>query len=86
MARRKQVNPVQRAPSGDVMLQPADIPDRDTKSGDDYAKTVANGKPLTESHASADHPGLTQLAICVLGIYASLYVFHRQRRTLTDSV
>lgn len=78
MARRKQVNPVQRIPSGDVMLAPADIPDRHSNTGNDYAKVAknevsANGSAEQPAHHAthSNPPGLTQLAICVLGIYAS---------------
>lgn len=42
-----------------------------------HSKASANGSATSKPEASidADHPGLIQLAICVGGIYASLYGF-----------
>ena len=62
------------------MLQPADIPERHSNHGDDYARVVAekpaNGAPRPSKPAisSSNQPGLAQLVVCVLGIYISLYV------------
>ena len=64
------------------MLQPADIPERHSNHGDDYARVVAekpaNGTPKSSNPATSpsNQPGLAQLVVCVLGIYISLYVLY----------
>ena len=79
MARRKQVNPMQRIPSGEVMLEPEDIPAGHTNHGNDYAKVAANKlangspKPSKATTSTPHQHGITQLVICVSGIYVSLY-------------
>jgi solute carrier family 35 (UDP-galactose transporter), member B1 len=80
MARQKQRTPLQRLPSSEIMKEPPDVPE----SKDSYmngslkksATIIANCAvevPPMLSQALPDPPGLTQLLICVLGIYASLY-------------
>ncbi|KAA8644673.1 hypothetical protein EYZ11_001911 [Aspergillus tanneri] len=62
MARQKQSAPMQRATSSEVMH---------TLHDDSSAPLKRNGRTTPEDNNSSDAPGLTQLAICVLGIYAS---------------
>lgn len=78
MARTKQKLPLQRAPSSDIMQAPPDLPEK-KQNGKAVANGSANG---SAGHAkeTESEPGLVQLAICVGGIYASLYVsllFHK---------
>jgi UDP-galactose transporter B1 len=74
MARTKQRVPLQRAPSSDIMQAPPDFPEK-AQNGKAVANGSANGsaKPASHEHATESEPGLVQLAICVGGIYASLY-------------
>ncbi|KKK16295.1 hypothetical protein P175DRAFT_0221448 [Aspergillus ochraceoroseus IBT 24754] len=72
MARQKQAMPMQRATSSELMHTVPDESSPGAKQQNGSAKhsDVANGKH--EAHeAVPDTPGLMQLAICVLGIYAS---------------
>lgn len=82
MARQKQAAPLQRATSSELMHL---LPDEDGikqrhQNGD--IKAVANGDTKGTVHEPVETPGLLQLVICVLGIYASLYVM---RLHLLDS-
>lgn len=73
MARQKQTAPLKRATSSELMHM---LPDDFKTNGQEQAKQ--NGSVRASGNASQDAapepPGLVQLAICVLGIYASLYV------------
>ena len=76
MARQKQATPLQRATSSELMHMHPDGPDSQYKqqNGSDK-KPAANGsasKGQIAHEAALETPGLAQLAICVLGIYASL--------------
>ncbi|KAL3478734.1 UAA transporter [Aspergillus californicus] len=74
MARQKQTAPMQRATSSEQMHM---IPDGSAKqnheNGDAKKAGIASENAISGSKAYevADTPGLMQLAICVLGIYAS---------------
>ena len=76
MARRKQLNPMQRIPSGEVMQSVHQMPDRYShKANGHFALQMPAVVPEERQaqHAKLkDQSGLSQLAICVLGIYASL--------------
>lgn len=85
MARTKQRVPLQKSPSSEVMEQLSELPDRKSHSqlsnghivdAKPHANGHANGKaPAKPDVSQAENsPGLVQLAICVGGIYASLYV------------
>lgn len=71
MGRQKQTSPLQRTPS-----QLVHIDDAAPKSNNGTAgPPVSNGsapKAPAALEAVADTPGLSQLVICVLGIYAAL--------------
>lgn len=73
MARQKQTTPLQRTPSSQLMQNEAEVPGKYTNG---VAKsTEANGsasRTETIVPETDDSPGLTQLFICVLGIYAAL--------------
>jgi UDP-galactose transporter B1 len=77
MARQKQKTPIQRATSSELMhTLPDDASQTRNQNGDAKALAAATQSTTadSEAHGAADTPGLMQLAICVLGIYASLYV------------
>lgn len=83
MARQKQRIPLQRLPSSEIMEELPDEPvakEQWMRGLPSKAVTsLANGAvqlPPMLSQALPDPPGLTQLVICVLGIYASLYVIN----------
>ena len=87
MARQKQAAPLQRATSSELMHM---IPDDLKANGIEQAKqngTVQSSGNTQESaqDTAPEPPGLMQLAICVLGIYASLYVFQRRIYFITVS-
>jgi UDP-galactose transporter B1 len=77
MARQKQAVPLQRATSSEVMhLVPEESKSMSTQQNGSAQKPVTqNGSASTKGQAPEaplETPGLMQLAICVLGIYASL--------------
>lgn len=77
MARQKQTKPIQRAASSELVnMLPGDSSPARSKqqNGDAKAAVASAGATDGREHGVADTPGLLQLAICVLGIYASLYV------------
>ncbi|KAL1846565.1 UDP-galactose transporter [Paecilomyces lecythidis] len=75
MARQKQVAPIQRSPSSGYMHSPLDSPEPKSRkiNGSTKKSIVADGSASIGSALAppSDSPGLVQLAICVLGIYAS---------------
>ena len=81
MARTKQRAPLQKTPSSDVMERLSDLPDTKSELQNGHSAPSngsANGSanPKPEASEIEEHsPGLLQLAICVGGIYASLYGF-----------
>lgn len=78
MGRQKQTTPLQRNPSSQLMHTLPDEPEAAQKhaNGDAIAHSGANGKATSPvavvPDPVADSPGLMQLLICVLGIYAAL--------------
>lgn len=74
MARQKQTKPLQRAPSSQLMQDEAGVPEQHTNGT--AKSTVLNGSPSEKTTSAPetvpDSPGLMQLLICVLGIYAAL--------------
>ncbi|KAL2014665.1 hypothetical protein VTN00DRAFT_2190 [Thermoascus crustaceus] len=76
MARQKQTEPIRRSPSG-LMQTPSDSPERNMRQLNGKAEKPipmngsASAKKESVAPPSSDSPGLLQLAICVLGIYAS---------------
>ena len=75
MGRQKQTAPLQRAPSSQLMHVEDDAGVSKSANGTTVFPT-ANGSASEKASAVlesvADAPGLTQLVICVLGIYAAL--------------
>ncbi|KAF4760793.1 hypothetical protein N7455_002383 [Penicillium solitum] len=75
MGRQKQAAPLQRAPSQLVQLSEESDAPRNTGTGNTNTVSTANGTVSEKASAAletvADSPGLTQLVICVLGIYAA---------------
>lgn len=76
MGRQKQAAPLQRAPSQLVQLSEESDAPQNTGTGNINTVSTANGSVSEKTPAAletvADSPGLTQLVICVLGIYAAL--------------
>ncbi|KAJ5163434.1 UAA transporter [Penicillium coprophilum] len=76
MGRQKQAAPLQRAPSSQLMNLSEDSGvSQNSKSGNTNTPSAANGSVSEKASATletiADSPGLSQLVICVLGIYAA---------------
>ncbi|PYH95021.1 UAA transporter [Aspergillus ellipticus CBS 707.79] len=75
MARQKQSAPLQRATSSELMHMPPNESGSPVKAnGNSGNSPVANGSASGKDaahEAAQETPGLMQLAICVLGIYAS---------------
>ncbi|KAI9375733.1 UAA transporter [Aspergillus egyptiacus] len=72
MARQKQAAPMQRVTSSEQMhMLPEDSSQPTVQNGDVTKLTVAPDTVSSSNAHAADPPGLIQLAICVLGIYAS---------------
>ncbi|KAH8422692.1 UDP-galactose transporter HUT1 [Aspergillus melleus] len=72
MARQKQATPLQRATSSEIMHAHSGDADAQVKqNGSAKASSGANGTASAKDFSAEVPPGLAQLAICVLGIYAS---------------
>lgn len=75
MARRKQAAPLQRAASSEVMEAPLE-----NGSSEIYTNGLSKAPHSKAEQATApealEQAGLTQLIICIGGIYASLYVLY----------
>ncbi|KAJ5344238.1 uncharacterized protein MYU51_003299 [Penicillium brevicompactum] len=73
MGRQKQTAPLQRSPSSQLMhLDDADVPKSANGTKDILtSKGSASGKASAVLETAAETPGLGQLMICVLGIYAA---------------
>ncbi|KAJ5960253.1 UAA transporter [Penicillium vulpinum] len=90
MGRQKQAAPLQRAPSSQLMhlSEKSDVP-QDSGSGNKEAPSTANGSASKKSSAAletvADSPGLAQLVICVLGIYAAFLSWGVLQEALTTT-
>lgn len=75
MARQKQVAPMQRATSSELMhLLPDEEGMKKRHQNGGPKESVANGNAQEPVGETTEAPGLLQLVVCVLGIYASLYV------------
>ncbi|GCB22132.1 UDP-galactose transporter homolog 1 [Aspergillus awamori] len=73
MARQKQAAPLQRATSSELMhvlSEDSQSPDKKINGKSSVANGSVSGKHAAQENAP-ETPGLMQLAICVLGIYAS---------------
>ncbi|KAL4778585.1 UAA transporter [Aspergillus varians] len=73
MARQKQSKPIQRAVSSELVdMLPGGSSAQSAQQNGGAKMTVAKESATGDkAHEAADTPGLLQLAICVLGIYAS---------------
>ncbi|KAL4810728.1 UDP-galactose transporter 1 [Aspergillus unguis] len=74
MARQKQMKPIQRAASSELVnMLPGDSPAKQQNEQlNGHTKVVASESTISAKvHEVAETPGLLQLALCVLGIYAS---------------
>ena len=84
MARRKQTNPMQRIPSGEVMQDPPDDPRSQTPKSNGHLRVPSprdvNGhlgsrtiSQVQKQERGPSRGSFIELVICVGGIYASLY-------------
>ena len=75
MARRKQT-PTKRTVSSDLMHLPSKEKTKQEEkvnaNGNGNANGVNGNHAKSKSESESDSPGLMQLVVCVLGIYASL--------------
>jgi hypothetical protein len=78
MARRKQLNPMQRIPSGEVMQSPYEFQAvlQTPVNGHVHQPSAKTQRPPPKSSATArstaSEAGYIHLIVCVAGIYASL--------------
>lgn len=74
MARQKQATPLQRAPSSQLMQNEAEAPEKNMNGASKSSHSDGNAtrKEAIVPETAVDSPGLMQLLICVLGIYAAL--------------
>lgn len=74
MGRQKQTKPLQRAPSSQVMQNEAELSEKQMNGVAKHTDVNGSASPIKVpvSESSAESPGLMQLLICVLGIYAAL--------------
>lgn len=70
MGRQKQTTPLQRTPSS--LRNEADVSEKRI-NGDAVASQTNGSATKTAVEDTSDSPGIGQLLICVLGIYAALY-------------
>lgn len=75
MARRKQAPPLQRAASSEVMEGPLRNGLSETYTNG-HAKAPNSKAEQATGPEALEQAGLTQLIICIGGIYASLYVLY----------
>ncbi|OCT51992.1 UDP-galactose transporter [Cladophialophora carrionii] len=92
MARRKQITPMQRINSGEVMQTPSDTPERRAVYSNGHLASPAPTRPLrppTQARAqqepSAQQPGLLTLLVCVGGIYASFLTWSVLQERITTT-
>ncbi|ETI22067.1 hypothetical protein G647_06138 [Cladophialophora carrionii CBS 160.54] len=91
MARRKQITPMQRINSGEVMQTPSDTPERRAVYSNGHIASPAPTRPLrppTQARAqepSAQQPGLLTLLVCVGGIYASFLTWGVLQERITTT-
>lgn len=74
MGRQKQTKPLQRAPSSQLMQNEAELPETQTNGVAKHTGANGSASPIQAPtmETGAESPGLMQLLICVLGIYAAL--------------
>lgn len=74
MGRQKQTKPLQRATSSQLMQNEAEVPEKETNGAAKHTDVNGGASPIKAPalETSAESPGLMQLLICVLGIYAAL--------------
>ncbi|EXJ58959.1 hypothetical protein A1O7_06390 [Cladophialophora yegresii CBS 114405] len=93
MARRKQITPMQRINSGEVMQTPSDTPERRavySNSNGHLASPSATRPPTqarahTQGHSAPQQPGLLTLVVCVGGIYASFLTWGVLQERITTT-
>jgi UDP-galactose transporter B1 len=88
MARRKQITPMQRINSGEIMQTPSDAPKHRAVYSNghiDSPSTESPSRPHTQTHAHSTQPGLFTLVVCVGGIYASFLTWGVLQERITTT-
>ncbi|KIW91252.1 uncharacterized protein Z519_08148 [Cladophialophora bantiana CBS 173.52] len=88
MARRKQITPMRRINSGEVMQAPSDTPEKRAVYGNGHV-TSSSRKPTSpfqqRPQTQRSHPGLLTLLVCVGGIYASFLTWGVLQERITTT-
>jgi solute carrier family 35 (UDP-galactose transporter), member B1 len=89
MARRKQVTPMQRINSGEIMQTPSETPERRavyTNGNVSQSPTPAkSARPRPSQPSQPSQPGLITLVVCVGGIYASFLTWGVLQERITTT-
>ncbi|EXJ82062.1 hypothetical protein A1O1_08131 [Capronia coronata CBS 617.96] len=83
MARRKQVAPMQRIHSGEIMQSLSDEAEKHAHHTNGHVSKPAESRKRTSSHSQQSHPGVLTLLICVSGIYASFLTWGLLQERIT---
>ncbi|KAH0843085.1 hypothetical protein AYO21_08784 [Fonsecaea monophora] len=88
MARRKQVTPMQRINSGEVMQAPSDVPEQRAVYSNGHIPSPSE-KPTSHSQQRPQiqqaHPSILTLLVCVGGIYASFLTWGVLQERITTT-
>ncbi|KIX95369.1 uncharacterized protein Z520_08886 [Fonsecaea multimorphosa CBS 102226] len=88
MARRKQITPMQRINSGEVMQAPSEAPEQPAVYSNGHVSSPSR-KPTSQiqhrSQTQPSHPGFLTLLICVGGIYASFLTWGVLQERITTT-
>ncbi|EXJ77417.1 hypothetical protein A1O3_09643 [Capronia epimyces CBS 606.96] len=85
MARRKQIAPMQRINSGEIMRTPSDEPEKSAVYHNGHVAKTAASRKRAHSQTQQSHPGLLALIICVSGIYASFLTWGLLQERITTT-
>ena len=85
MARRKQITPMQRINSGEIMQTPADKPERRAMYTNGHASPLSAKAQPPRPLSQPSQPGLLTLIICVGGIYASFLTWGVLQERITTT-
>ncbi|KAK5455212.1 UDP-galactose transporter [Exophiala xenobiotica] len=88
MARRKQVTPLQRIDSGEIMQTPSDEPEKPAVYRNGHISTAPSLSKRSRSRSQSSHPpssGVLTLLVCVGGIYASFLTWGLLQERITTT-
>ena len=95
MARRKQVSPMQRINSGEIMQSPSDTPEKPASytsphtnghvARSAHQKVISATSALKQTQHTRPKAGILQLLICVGGIYASFLTWGLLQERITTT-